>query len=207
MSLERGILNDAWCSASNQKGFSLLEMLIVLVLVSIMANLAITSATSSTYEPLTATASILTGEMAYARGLAVGNNSSYRFDIDTTNNRLVMRNTGSDTTLATLPSSPFRSPSDPVDQYIVGLANFPSLGMPVALLGAQTGGGTTQSITSVEFGPYGSTTQASQTVIWLTAGIGIGRRYISVTVDPVTGLSAVGSFSATAPSGIAIPTP
>lgn len=189
------------------QGFTLVELLIVLVLVSILAKMAIASATPNAYEQLSGAANIIAGEMAYARGLAVGNNSSYCFTIDTTNNRLVMKNTGSDSTLTTLPASPFRSSSDPTDQYIVALSKFPSLGMPVVLLGAQTSGTTPQSVTTIEFGPYGATTQANQTVIWLTAGAGNTRRFMSVTINPITGLSSVGTYSGTAPSGMTIPVP
>jgi prepilin-type N-terminal cleavage/methylation domain-containing protein len=187
--------------------FTLVELLIVLVLVSILAKIAISSTSPNAYEELNSTATIVTGELMYARGLAVGNNSTYRFDLDTTNNQLVMRNTGSDPTLTTLPSSPFRSASDPSDQYIVAFARIPTLGMPVVLLGGQTSGASPQSLTSVEFGPYGSTTQVNTTVIWLTAGSGTSRRFMSVTVNPVTGLAAVGSYTASAPGGMTIPAP
>jgi prepilin-type N-terminal cleavage/methylation domain-containing protein len=190
-----------------QAAFSLVELLIVVVLVSILAEVAITNATTNIYEQLQSVASILAGDLSYARSLAVGNNSTYCFTLDTTGNRLVMTNTGSDPTLATLPKSPFRSPTDPSNQYIVALSTFPNLGMPVKLLGAQAVGSGTQNITTVEFGPYGSTTQANQTVIWLTAGAGTGRRYTSISVNPVTGLSTVGSYTSTAPSGMTIPTP
>ncbi len=100
MQRERGNKNVRSVSA-----FTLVELLIVLVLVSILAKIAISSTTPNAYEELNATASIVSGELMYARGLAVGNNSTYRFDLDTTNNQLVMRNTGSDPTLTTLPNS------------------------------------------------------------------------------------------------------
>jgi prepilin-type N-terminal cleavage/methylation domain-containing protein len=192
---------------SDRRAFSLLELLMVIVLVSILAEMAITNATATTYDQLHSVANIVTGELAYARGLAVGNNSTYCFTLDTINNRLVMTNTGSDPTLYALPNSPFRSPTDPANQYIVALATLPSLGIPVTLLGAQAVGTAAQTISSVEFGPYGSTTQANQSVLWLTAGVGTGRRYISVTVNPVTGLASIGAYTNVAPSGITIPTP
>jgi Tfp pilus assembly protein FimT len=182
-------------------------LLIVIVLMSILAKLAITSAASSAYEQLCGTANIIAGELAYGRSLAVGNNSSYCFDIDTTGNRLVMHCTGADATLNALPNSPFRSPSDPADQYIIRLANLPRMAMAVSLLGAQAVGSSTQSITSIEFGPYGATTQPNQSVLWLTTGLGAGRRYISISINPVTGLATVGSYTGVAPSGITIPTP
>ncbi len=210
MNLVRGKLPSNRSSATCRRvrpAFSLVELLIVIVLMSILAKMAITSATSSAYDQLRATANILAGELGYGRSLAVGNNSSYRFDVDVSGNRLVMRHTGADTTLNTLPNSPFRSPSDPPDQYIVALANLPRLAMPVNVLGAQSVGSTTSTITSIEFGPYGATTQSNQSVLWLTAGSGSGRRYISISVNPVTGLATVGSYTGAAPSGLSIPSP
>ena len=65
---------------------------------------------------------------------------------------------------------------------------------------------TFRSVTTVEFGPYGATTRSDTTVVWLTAGVGSGRRYISISVNPVTGLSTVGAFTGTAPSGFTLPT-
>jgi hypothetical protein len=76
------------------------------------------------------------------------------------------------------------------------------LGPPVSLLGAQAVGSTTQNITSVEFGPYGQTTQANKTFIWLTAGEGNGQRYISIQVNPITGMATVGTFQTTRPAGL-----
>ncbi len=167
-----------------------------------MARLLISSTAPTTYSQLSSTAGVIAGELAYARSLAVGNNSSYRFDLDTTGNRLILSHTGADTTLNTLPKSPYRSPTDPANQYIVALANLPQLGPPVILLGAQAMGSTTQNISSVEFGPYGQTTQANQSVIWLTAGSGPRQGYIPVQVNPVTGLATVGAYQTTRPAGL-----
>jgi prepilin-type N-terminal cleavage/methylation domain-containing protein len=190
-----------------RRAFSLVELLIVIILVSILAKMAITSAAASTYDQLRSTASILAGELNYARSLAVGNNSSYRFDVDVSGNRLVLQHSGTDITLNTLPSSPFRAPTDPTSQYIVRLAGLPNLGMDVNVLGAQAVGSSTTTITSIEFGPYGATTQTNTSLLWLTAGRSTSRRFINVSVNAVTGLASVGSYTGIAPSGITIPSP
>jgi Tfp pilus assembly protein FimT len=182
-------------------------MLIVIVLTSILVQMAITSASSTVYDQLRSVANVVSGELAYGRSLAVGNNTSYCFDIDPSGNRLVMHHTGADATLNTLPSSPFRSPGDPSNQAILALNNLPHMGLSVSLLGAQAVATSTQSVTTVEFNPYGNTTQAAQTVIWFTAGSGDSRRFYSVTVNPVTGLSAPGSYSSVAPAGLTVPSP
>ena len=63
-----------------------------------------------------------------------------------------------------------------------------------------TGMGMPQPEDHVEFGPLGETTQSEPTVIWLSSGEGSSRRYISVSIAPVTGLSSIGSFQAATPS-------
>ncbi len=202
-------MGPATCVARRVRtgAFSIVELLIVIVLMSILAKMAITSAAASTYDQLRSTANILAGELNYGRSLAVGNNSTYRFDVDVPGNRFVMRHTGSDSTLNTLPKTPFRLASDPSDQHIVRLADLPRLGMQVKVLGAQAVGNSTTSISSIEFGPYGATTQANKSVLWLSAGVSTNRRYISVSVNPVTGLASVGTYTGIAPSGIVIPSP
>ncbi len=192
----------ASASAQARRGFTLLEMLIVIVLMSIMARLLISSTAPTVYSQLSSTAGVIAGELAYARSLALGNNSTYQFNVDTTNNRLVLSHTGADTSLNTLPKSPYRSPTDPTNQYIVALANLPRLGPVVTLLGAQAMGSSTTNISSIEFGPYGQTTQANQSVIWLTAGQGARQGYISVQVNPVTGMATVGTYQMTRPAGL-----
>lgn len=192
----------AFAAAAPRAAFSLMELLIVIVLMGIMARLLISSTAPTTYSQLNSTAGVIAGELAYGRSLAVGNNSSYRFDIDTSANRLVMSHTGADTTLNTLPKSPYRSSTDASNQYVVALANLPRLGPTVSLLGAQAVGTTTQNITSVEFGPYGQTIQASKTFIWLTAGTGNYQAYLSIQVNPITGMATVGTYQMTRPSGL-----
>jgi hypothetical protein len=51
----------------------------------------------------------------------------------------------------------------------------------------------------VEFGPLGETVRADATVVWLVAGSGSDRKYITVEVNPVTGLALVGPYSIAGP--------
>jgi prepilin-type N-terminal cleavage/methylation domain-containing protein len=187
---------------SFQRGFSLVELLIVIVLMGILSGLLISSTSPSLNGQLTSTGDLMVGELAYARSLAVGNNSSYRFDVDVPNNRLVMRYTGADPTLTTLPANPYRSPVDPPDQYILALANLPRLGPAVTILGAQAVGSTTQIVTSIEFGAYGQTTQVNPTILWLTAGSGTRQAFLPIQINPVTGLATAGVLQTTRPSGM-----
>ncbi len=136
-------------SSALRQGFSLVELLIVIVLMSILAKMAITSTSASTYDQLLATANIVADELAYGRSLAVGNNSSYPFDVNLSGNRLVMRHTGADSSLNSLPNSPFRSPTDPSDQYTIQLPNHPRLALSVSIFGAKSVSSSTQIVSSI----------------------------------------------------------
>jgi hypothetical protein len=63
--------------------------------------------------------------------------------------------------------------------------------------------GTLASISDVEFTPLGGTTRAQQTVIWLTCGSSAERRFISIEVNPATGLAEIGPLTKTLPANVA----
>ncbi len=180
--------------------FSLIELLLVLVIMGIFAAMAIPSASPSLHDQLEGVARVMAGDIAYARNLAVVNSDTYRLTFDLVNNQYTLTYSGTNPSLATLPASPFHSPSDPPNQQIVRLANLPHLGGSVGIYNVYSMQSPAQAVSYVEFGPLGSTTNANSTVIWFSAGNGPEARYISVRVNPVTGLTWVENFQATAPT-------
>ena len=180
-------------------GFTLVEILIVIVVMSILAVAIIPSAAPSVTDQLTSAAQIVAADLAYGRSLAVLNNDRYQFQFDRQNNQYTLSYSGSNSALATLPPSPFQSSQDPASQYVVRLAKLPQLGVPVTLYDVQALTPQPVETTTVEFGSLGSTTQTQPTTIWLSAGAGTAARFISVSVNPSTGLATVGSFQGTIP--------
>jgi prepilin-type N-terminal cleavage/methylation domain-containing protein len=187
-------------SPRSTAGFTLVEIMIVVLLMSILAMAVIPSAAPSVHDELTSVAQILAADLAYGRSLAVLNNDHYQFQFDLTNNQYTLSYSGSNSALSTLPPSPFQSSQDPAGQYVVRLANLPRLGIPVTLYDVQSLTPQPVEAASVEFGPLGATTQTQPTVIWLSAGAGAAARYISVSLNPATGLATVGGFQATVPT-------
>ncbi len=180
-------------------GFTLVEMLIVLSLVGILAGMVIPRANTNFPEQLDGIASILAGDVAYARGLAVANSSNYRLTFDVAANQYVLTHTGTNTALNNLPPSPFRRRSDLATQQTVRLADLPSIGPGVRLYAVYAVNNPVPTVTTLEFGPLGETTRTEDTVVWLAAGVGAATRYLCVRVNSVTGLTWIENFRASVP--------
>lgn len=181
-------------------GFSLLELLLVLAIVGILVAIVLPSSQPAVHDQLRSTSRIVATDLAYARSLALANNSSYRVTFDLDNNRYVLKHSGSNSALNTLPKTPFSASGDTADQHIVDLDDLPHAGPTVWLAAVATTGASVQSVSDLEFGPLGQTTRADPTTIWLMAGSGDSTKYMTLTVNPVTGITDFGAFSNTGPA-------
>jgi len=187
----------------NHRGLSLIELLITLAIVSILAAMLIPQMGQQVPDQLLAAAEIVAADLEYARSLAVVNNSKYRFTFEPTQNRYVLRHSGANTLLHVLPASPFRQVSDLPDQQTTELADLP-LSQPIVSLHCVVAvGGTLALVSDVEFTPLGGTMRTQQTVIWLACGSSAERRFISIEVNPATGLVEIGSLTKTLPASVA----
>jgi hypothetical protein len=167
--------------------------------VGILVAIVMPSSQPAVYDQLRSTAHVVATDLAYARSLAVANASNYRITFDLTANRYVMEHSGANAALNTLPKSPFSSPGDPPDQHIVRLGDLPHVGPTVRLAAAAATGASVQSVLDVEYGPLGQTTRAGPTTIWLAASGGSDKKYMTVEVNPLTGLAQVGAYSSVGP--------
>jgi prepilin-type N-terminal cleavage/methylation domain-containing protein len=180
-------------------GFTLMELMIVLVLIGLLISMVLPSASPALQEQLRAVGQIISTDLAYARSLAIAHGSTYRLRFEVSQNRYILQHTGADPTLNLLPASPWRNPEDPPDQHIVRLDALPQVGRAVRLAAVRPPSSTDETIGEVEFGPLGGTTASTAVVIWLSAGQGQTQRFLAVTVDPITGLASLGTLSAQAP--------
>ena len=112
------------------------------------------------------------------------------------------RHTGTSPQFNTLPASPYRQTSDPPDRQTTNLAQLPLPEPGVRLVVAAQMLGAGQATTTLEFNSLGGTTSTYQTVIWLSCGGGLVKRYISVQVDPVTGMVTIGPTVTALPTSI-----
>lgn len=189
--------------AQPARGFSLMEMMVVLTILGILAALVIPYFETTAVDQLQAGATVLVADIDYARSLAIANGSDYRLTFTPASNQYQLTHSGSNSLLHALPSSPFKASTDTATTQTTRIDHLPLGSGELKLLGALRATGSSTELTDVTFTPLGSTTAAEDTLIWLTSGLGTARRYIAVRVSAVTGLATVEPLTATAPMGLA----
>ena len=184
---------------ATREGYTLVELLIVVALMGILAGILLPSFNPSIHDQLRSAAQIVASEFAYARDLAVTNNTSYELTFDVAAEQFVLRHSGGNPLLDTLPSSPFHCADDPPDAHTTCLKSLPHVGPNIDIVKLYTSAATPTNVATLEFGPLGETTRSEETVVWLACGGGESRLYVALQVDPVTGLAAIGTIQAAQP--------
>lgn len=185
-----------------RRGVSLVEILLVVAILALAAGGAVTLFQPNLSNELENAAQIVLADVERARNLAVANNSQYKLTFNSDRNGYYLQHSGTNASLHALPSWPYRQADDPANRQTTLLKNLPGLG-DVEILGVlQVATSTRSAVTDLEFTSLGATTRTQATEIWLAAGNGSERRYLSVEIHPTTGLASVGELAGAAPSGL-----
>lgn len=167
---------------------------------SIVVAAALVTADPQVDSSLTQIASAVASDLAYVRSLAVSRGSKYTVTFDTTNHTYTLTHTGANSALNTLPASPTGVPSASATDQVTYLRKLPGSMSSTSFARVLTrAGGSPSDTTTIEFNPLGNTTAANPSEIWIVAGNGSGRAYISLTINATTGLVDVGIPTSTAP--------
>lgn len=180
-----------------RSAFTLVEILITVAVMAILAGMLIPYAGSTAPDQLRAGIQIAAADVDYARHLAINNNSKYRLTFQPSANKYYLEHSGTLAVLNTLPRSPYKLATDSASQQTTDLAKLPLGGTKLELVVVKLDTGAI--VTTLEFGPLGSTTASSGTNIWFACGQGPSRRYMPLRVDPVTGLTEAGALTAVHP--------
>ena len=188
----------------NTAGYTLVELLIVVAIMGIFVGLVLTRFEPSMHDQLQGTAQVISADLAFARSLAVANNSQYKFTFDLSRHLYWLEHSGTNATLNNLPASPYRDPSDPATRHTTNLRKLPSVSGQMELAALRKVSATSEAdATTVEFSSLGALTQTEDCVIWLAIGRGDARRYLPIELDAITGLSKIGELQVTGPASLA----
>jgi prepilin-type N-terminal cleavage/methylation domain-containing protein len=182
--------------------FSLIELLIVVAILGILIAVAAPYLSTNVPQQLQMAADSVAGDISYARGLAVANNSTYRITFNIGTNSYVMQHTGATAALNKLPPSPFHTFSADKTEQIAELARLSMLAGSVKIAAVKKNPASPSDVTDLEFGPLGGTTRTEATQVWLCSTSTGTRMYIPVTVNPTTGIVDVGEVQTAQPAGI-----
>ena len=183
-----------------RRGVSLVEILFVVSVLALVAVGAIAYFQPSVADELENAAQIVLADVERARNLSVANNSKYKLTFPQDGSGYYLQHSGSSTSLNTLPSWPYKQATDSADKQTTLLKNLPGLG-DVDLIGVVKVSSSGRSrVSELEFTSAGATSSAESTEIWLAAGNGDSRRYLTVTINPTTGLANVGDLAGAAPT-------
>lgn len=184
-SADASCLGNPW----RPRGFSLVELLVVVLILAILATFALPLVGTNVHERLDAASEVLVSDLELARSLAVSNASNYRVTFDTTTYTYSLKHVGGNTALDVLPASPFHHASNGGKVLTAEFDDFPQLDGDVQLIAVQINQSPPVDVTDVEFNHLGSTTRPDETVLWLASGRGEDRRYLSVVINPTTGMA------------------
>jgi prepilin-type N-terminal cleavage/methylation domain-containing protein len=192
---------------ASRPAFTLIELLLVLALMSVFTAVALTNMQPTAAENLEAAAGIVAADLAYARSLAVGNDSRYQVEFNGALEQYVLEHTGDVAAFDVLPRSPTAVAGEPPTRRTQRLADLPLAGLRVEVVGVEQIDASSEiaATAEIEFGPLGEMTASRDRTVWLSSGTGAARRYVSIRVAKVTGLADVGPLQATAPAAVEVP--
>jgi len=188
-------------------GFTLIEVLMVIVVVSILIGIVIPSSRPALNEQLKATAQILRAELMMTQSEAVAMGESRSAVVDPTNNLVFFeiesggnyRDSLKKKTVTALSSigadsSLLSSAKNFGEGTLITIDELPHHGVPALILGATSAANPNIEQSFITYGTLGELTLGSDLTIWLGISNAHQELYLPVTVNATTGITTIGSI-------------
>lgn len=176
------------CQSRNDRpGFTLVELLIVVVLISILASVSLLSTDSSTAHSLETTSRMLVADLRLARNHAIQFNTEYTVEFDLNTQTYEIVHTGAGT--LPVPQNSLAGSAADKDKYIQPVQK-DALNLPDQVVIRQIFLKTSDTdVRDIAFGPMGGTgpDRSEDTVIVLSTTRNGTTFYIPITVSWITG--------------------
>ena len=197
----------SWCLPLRQRGFSLVEMLLVITTMAVLAAVALPRFNSGIHEQLNGVARVIAADLELIQEVAAANGTSFQLTFSTERNQYSLEDVGPRKILSTVEGDlGFRL--EPISgKQVKDVSHLSVYGPTVRLCGLQkrapqhwhASGATpgdslvaASSRNTLDVSPLGDTKKLYEHVIWLESGMGDSLCFIPITVAPVTGLVCIG---------------
>lgn len=197
----------SWCLSVRPRGFSLIEILLVITVMAVLAAVALPRFNAGIHEQLNAVARVIAADLELIQEVAAANDTSFQLTFSTERNQYSLEDAGPRKVLSTVKGDlGFRLESSSGKQ-VKDVSNLSVYGPPVRLCGLQkrvpqawhvsestlgSSFGAASSHSTLDVGPLSDAKKLYEHVIWLESGMGDSLCFIPITVAPVTGLVGIG---------------
>lgn len=186
------------------RGFSLIEILVVVAILAALAGMAVTLSEPSPAARLQMTADMLAADLERAQELALSRGSPHRATFEGAERRFVLKHVGTNAGFHNLPKYVQTRPSEATTQATYALDERSAYGEYVSVAAFEPASIYVDDEFPVQFAADGSLTDGRTATIWLTSTDNGRTVYLPVRIYAVTGVVSIGTTVATLPPAAAV---
>lgn len=186
------------------RGFSLIEVLVVVAILAALAGMAVTFTEPSPPARLQMTADMLAADLERAQELALSRGSPHRATFEGAENRFVLKHAGANAALHDLPAYARTRQAEVRTQATYALRERSGYGKYVSIAAFEPAALYVEDEFPLLFAADGSLADGRTATIWL-ASFDDGRTsFLPVRIYAVTGVVSIGATTATLPPSAAV---
>ena len=186
------------------RGFSLIEVLVVVAILAALAGMAVTLTEPSPSARLQMTADMLAADLERAQELALSRGSPHRVTFEGAENRFVLKHVGTNSAFHDLPKYAQTRQQEALTQATYAFSERSGYGKYVSIAAFEPAALYLQDEFPVQFASDGSLTDGRTATVWLASFDDGKTSYLPVRIYAVTGVVSIGTTTATLPPAAAL---